>query len=223
MSDLTFLTSVKSVESHQEAVNDCAAKQGFPDIVSRQLGEGLVAIPAQHLSATIFAVSQKESGAFALKVSISGTMVNGEIVKPEKGNYNFRLSGWVKADPICPGVDPIEGAMVISSKEADALLAFKKGSKLWFDLSGTDFLYLVLALGKENHYAKDAAGNKIPAGTDSQGRQLHQLEEHDVITFPLGMWVAPLSGSGTSGGITEDGMANARARAIALMSEGRSI
>jgi hypothetical protein len=217
---VTFLTSSSAVTNNAEVVSACADKQGFPSLLVAQLGEDLVALPTEFLSATVFAVSQKEDGSFALKVSVSGTCVNGVIVKAEKGNYNLKLSGWVKVYPesICP-----EGGMSVSDKEVEALLAYTKGSKLWFDLSGCDFLYLVLALGKENHYAKDPAGNRVPNGTDSQGRQLFQLEEHDVLTFPLGHWDAPLAGSGTGGGITAQGMSDAKSRVLALMSSGRSI
>lgn len=207
-----FLSSAKVVADNKSLVDECCAKQCLPAVVTGQLGHRVVAIPAEHLRATIFAVSAKE-GHYALKVSLGGTVVNGTLVAGEE--YNLKLGGWVKAYP--HGADAPADALVLSDQETQAVEAFKpRVSKLWFEIE-SEFVFVVPALTQDKHYVKDQNGNRVSAGTDDQGNQVWQLEEHTVISFPLGVIKGSIQGSGTGGTITKDEMDQAAARARALM------
>lgn len=207
-----FLSSAKAVTENQSTVNDCCAKQCLPAVVTGQLGHRVIAIPAEHLRATIFAVAAKE-GHYALKVSLGGTVKDGALVAGEE--YNLKLGGWVKAYP--HGADAPADALVLSAQETQAVEAFKpKQSKLWFEIE-SEFVFVVPAISTEKHYVKDANGNRVSAGTDANGNQVWELAEHQVISFPLGVIKGSIQGSGTGGTITKDEMSEAAARAKALM------
>lgn len=213
-----FLTSAKAVEANKALVDQLCTKQNLPAVVVGQLGNRVIAIPTKGLRATIFGVSAKE-GYYSLRTCLGSSVIDGQLTEGDL--WNLKLDGWAKVYPA--GAEAPEGAVVLTIEETKAVESFKKGSKMWMEFN-EEFIYVVLALTDEGHYPRDAAGNKIPSGTDAEGNPVYELHYHKEITFPLGVMQSTLKGSGTSAGITKDEMSAAAERAKALMgSSARSL
>jgi hypothetical protein len=204
MAKSIFLTSSAAVASNKSIVDECVSKQCLPEVLRLQLGNKTIALPTNGLGASIWAIIPREDGGFSLKVSVYGYVANGVICElPAGEKSNFKLGGWLTCYP--EGVDAPANARILSESELKGILGFSElnqdGSKksLWFDLNECPRVYLVAAITEESHYVRDDSGNKVPTGEiDSQGRPLHQLATHKVISFPLAKVAAPISGSGVS-------------------------
>lgn len=212
-SKTVFLTSDSAVAANRSTIDECAAKQCLPSWFTSQLGNKVVALPTQNLSATIFAISAREDGGFSLKVSFSGTVVDGLVVTPQKGNYNFKISGWVVVYP--EGADVPEGTATVTENELNGILAFGQvktdsegkpvlnngkivKNRLWYDLSNCARVYLVPVIVDEHHYVLDTQGNKVVVGNEN-GRPVFDLGTHQVLSFALASINAPLQGDKTGG------------------------
>jgi hypothetical protein len=202
-----YLSSASIIAANQEVINERVAYQALPTILSAQLGRNKVGIDTQNLFVTVFNYSQKENGSLSLRVVVSGTVRDGEIVAPEKGNYNFQLPGWINVFP--EGLEAPEGAMTVSGDELLAIYALKepvkegeKKRKLWFDVTNNPRLYMTLGLVEDKHCVLDANGAKIQTGTTPEGKPIYQMDTHLVLSFPVGKIDASLRGSGISSGGT---------------------